>query len=397
MNAGPSNRLKNFLLLLLLGASLSASAEQALLDGTLHYRGFKIQEDVFKAFSGLYIDPNEDRNYLQAYCLQNSGEGALISVGTFRALTMAVLSNARETFQYDYDLIVTIFNYLNKALILRAQDHYEYLSYLFTGELQAQLYASVRAHGITDRKYVETLQALALSLTAKDYIQRLKNLRLELPRFSAAHAARLNRQRLTLSSYLADAKIPTDLLDFLLLYNPGFHARLKELAAVFKGPDEIKDNAFFGNPKLFARLRQMIQQGRLYILVADLLGSQAFPGLADALTRRNQPVKVLDTSNVLPWVIRDERHRTGTFFENLSRFPFSRNAGILMTELASDQGSDWNYFVFGPQILSSWKQLLSQNEATPKLRDTWLPQFGKPQFVIQNQTSLLALPRNLCP
>ena len=98
------------------------------------FRGQTVEQDEAKYFP-TYIAPNEHYNYLMESCLPKEG-GAFISVGTFRALNVFSSGKLSHLVMLDIAAPTVAFNKINLEIIAKAEDRWQYLSLLFTGEGQ---------------------------------------------------------------------------------------------------------------------------------------------------------------------------------------------------------------------------------------------------------------------
>ncbi len=343
-------------LFILAGAALfsfsAARAEQKIWDGTLEYQGSTILEDEYEAYTGEFINPNEHENYVQLRCLDPNEPGVLASVGTFRGLNMAASGLFTAFFQYDFDVTTTAFNHLNRALILKAKNRFEYLSYLLTGKKQKQLFQSFREGKIGESAFVKELGQIANSTSSLDYYRNLRRLRLSLPSLSPDYATALTkRYQLVKKSYHSPLLFPKDILSYLYFREETFFEELGGIQKFFSQP--WSKEAFFGNDELYDRLRRFIADGKLHVLVGDLLGDKMFRSLGQALRNSGQTVKALDVSNAQQWIV-DTRppEIVRKYFDNVIQLPWAKNSRIFTTDepVGHSQDWSWKYFVFSADI-----------------------------------------------
>ncbi|OGS00561.1 MAG: hypothetical protein A3G41_06490 [Elusimicrobia bacterium RIFCSPLOWO2_12_FULL_59_9] len=289
-------------------------------------------------FSGAFIPPNEYDGHLFAPALK-AKKGALISVGTFRALNDAALGDFSHVIIFDHDRAATAFNRRNLELILTSQDRFQYLMELFDRPLDQDLLASVRAGGIAESVFLQKL--LRAPRNSWNFFERLLMFFPPRPR----PQARAVQEALEAAAWDATGSLVDSIMEFA------------------KQPQRWQ-NSYFGSSGLFSAIQSQVREKRIAAVNGSLTGEMALKAVADRLKHRGIQVSVLDVSNA---------HQTlndwPRFIQNLRALPFSPNAVIVATAgwmfqpagaVRADDG--WAYFAV------SAKQLL---KAARGMWDDW--------------------------
>lgn len=121
---------------------------------------------------------------------------------------------------------------------------------------------------------------------------------------------------------------------------------------------------FLGSDEAFARLKKLVDSGRVFSISGSLSGPKAIAWLASELKRLGQTISVLDISNVLDAI--KSGGETQYFLANLKALPFSENARILFTVQNLGHGG-WAYQSFPyNDYIQQLEHNLTRNIATPR-------------------------------
>lgn len=390
-----------FFLFFLLWTSPAALATDLLWDKEIHFQGTEILETDWYHIGGTYILPNEFHNYLVADCLPEDSEGALIAVGSFRALNLAVLRDFKLVVLYDYDLVTVAFNKLNLELIRISQDRLEYLSYLLTGDLQHQLLSSVRSGKLSEAAYVDTLIAF------KPFPNQVyKKLPLSLPSLSDHYINKFFGG--------SSGRTSADLFDVFdhhqnissALRDTSQYMNINTLAKFYSS--NVATFTYFGNDASFDRLKKMIEEDRILVVAANLTGSNTLPSLASALRTLNISVVAFDVSNIFDYFTEEFRGNGNPAKEmqgailNLEQMPWAKESRLLLTKGWADPTPEkrpWEYIAVKNPNQGFLKSLSSehQSELGKKRKWTATKYYGFLKSLgTKNSRGAVGIPREAC-
>jgi hypothetical protein len=250
--------------------------------------------------------PNEFDNYLHELCLEGLA-GVLLSVGTFRSLNLASSGKVSRLILFDYDKAITTFNLVNTQLINQARNRYEYLSLLFTGEIDDELVKS--AHD----------KHLGLS----DFLNKLESTH-------GKENADLRRK------WLARVHLPRDYQTLLGKMTPAaFKEAMTSLGNALPSFDQTEKQQFsiVTDDTRFQRIKQMIANGKVNVMLGDLTGN-ALKSLGELLKKSNEQVSAVDASNVPGYFVlpNSTSAKMTTFVKNLNALPLTDRMNLLFTE-----------------------------------------------------------------
>lgn len=250
---------------------------------------------------GGYLYPNENNSRSFAPALAGK-KGALLSVGTFRALNDAALGDFSHAILFDFDHRTVRFNQANVDLIGASQDRFEYLAALLDRPLDPSLAASVRAGRMADKEFIGSLVRTPRYQSLPSFLEKIVSLihpSTEPPRLRQARVAARD-----IWDYAAD--------------NPEF------LSGAVWYPKQW-ESTYYGSDRLFSELRDKIKQGRVRVVAGDLAGSRTLKAVGSALNIAGVRFSVIDISNA--WT----GFPMSPFIANLEALPLAPDAALLFT------------------------------------------------------------------
>ncbi len=261
------------------------------------FRGSKVDQDAAEPFDS-YIAPNEHHNYLMEACLPKEG-GALISVGTFRALNVFSSGKASHLVMLDIASPTVAFNKVNLQLIAAAEDRWRYLSLLFTGEGKPFLEKRARRGEVSYREFLRELKASGHDGIVAKWE---KNVGVSLTEAMRAHLI-LQTERNYLQSNLDEA--------------------FRNYEAY-----EVLDKAFIGNDERFNTLKRLIGEDKVTVVTGNIAGEKTMSSLNQLLREKDMKVAAVDVSNV-PGYLDDET--TKKALANIRALPMREDGRIFYT------------------------------------------------------------------
>jgi hypothetical protein len=360
-------------------ARSSRPKSPSLLSSLLTVNGSPVEQDPPGERSFRYVHPNEARGFLFDSALD--GKGALISVGSFRGLNNASSGNVRHLIQLDYNYGINLFNLVNAQLIAQSNNRFEYLSLLFTGELNGSLIRSAQEGKLTTYEYIlKLVEPMAEDLARSgdtDIVARWRKRGVKLPTEEDWQFLRSRPDSVPLSKYLFSTKMTNYLRRF-------------ETENAF--PETI-----FGNDTRFNTIRNMIRDGRVTVLTGDIVGSKSFASLGTVLRRQNVSVAAVDVSNILDYFAQDPnnspRASLDRFESNLQALPLSKTSRVFATSTSqvsrfAGAGDEWAYFVVRPADVASLRAAFPVSSkrdgsgASDALRSVTVPAVGKDSLFV---------------
>lgn len=224
-----------------------------------------------------FQSPNE-LNFYEFKPQYKTMNGAIVSVGTFRALHYASIGNFSEAYLFDHNKLTTEFNKEHLSLISQCTDRYDYFSRLYknpdVGKAILKLDKGIFSH----EKVQKILEAEA--------------------------------KRIPLSTF------------------PNTDGYLYNIARLV-GDKKAYRSSFLGNDRYFHRLKIMVHANKFFVVPGSLSGSKVMPWFAKHLREKKQEISVLDISNSMDYIEKSGQEKQ--FFTNLVRLPFAKNSRIQYT------------------------------------------------------------------
>ncbi|MEK6705020.1 MAG: hypothetical protein AAB116_17060 [Candidatus Poribacteria bacterium] len=268
------------------------------------------------------ISPNELNFYNSAH--QDVSGGALISVGTFRALNNAATGDFLEIYLLDVNESVVHFNAKHLELIARSANRYAYLSNLYHDPKVGEAIKAFDEGRATGKKVGDKISRA---------INKLKRLKIEPFQMQDGYVYSMHRIIQDTNTY---------------------------------------HSSFLGSDKYFGQLKKLVDSKRIFAVPGSLSGRHVMAWLGKRLQKRGVHVSVLDISNVLDYMPRDRQKRS--FANNLLRLPWSKASKIHFT-IDHDRiptvkwGYSWSYYSmslsdFMKHKLYWWPQELKHNNSS---------------------------------
>ncbi|MEK7355273.1 MAG: hypothetical protein AAB250_02410, partial [Bdellovibrionota bacterium] len=243
-------------------------------------------------FGGAFINPNEPG--FSAFAeITRQRTGALISVGTFRALMLGSYGHFQEIVLFDFDATIVEFN--------RRQ-----IEALKISESLAEFFANL----------VERPADVALFQRAIEGEAKARHEILQPPLKSSTELG-----------YRAD--------DYV--------------SSVFNLFDHDDGSGFLKNGRAYLRLRRLAIEGRMHAVQGDLAGRETLKAIGKLLERNRIQVGMLDVSNS-PYYILNPRNGNlaPAYAANLASLPWAKNAVVnFTTEVHGYPGHGidrWSYY-----------------------------------------------------
>jgi hypothetical protein len=266
--------------------------------------GRPVGEEVGVNLKGRYVAPNELLHVLLTTIANLGREGALISVGTFRAFGSALAMGAKEVVLLDYDRQTTRFNGVIVDLIKSSPDRHTFLARLL-GFSDVDPIIQAAREGASD----------PASQLARDQAFEAA-LRTELDKVGFFYG-RGHRQPVSDAVDQHIWSISTDVYKVLTLPS--------------KAP-QYWQRSWMGSDAAYAELRTLVEGGHFVPLNGSLTGTETLPSIAAAFTAAGKKVSVLDLSNAMDYMTGQAKGSGfGTLRESLEAIPFSENARVLLT------------------------------------------------------------------
>ncbi len=286
-------------------------------DATL-FRGMSVDQDEAMPFES-YIAPNEYHNYLMEACLPKEG-GALISVGTFRALNVFSSGKLSHLIMLDVAAPTVAFNKVNLQLIAKAEDRWQYLSLLLTGEGNPFLENRARKGEITFSEFVTKLY----SPVRRDLVTSWEK-NLEIP-FT-------DEMRTSLDSVVR-RYFCADLISSFPMYEAG----------------GTLEKSFLGNDERFNTLKRLISEDKVTVVTGNLAGEKTMSSLNRLFREKDVKVAAVDVSNVPDYL---EPEQAKAALANIRALPMREDGRIFYTgHRPPGQGfktsPDWAYYTVPP-------------------------------------------------
>lgn len=221
-----------------------------------------------------YIKPNERQPQLSNSYLRNK-KGVLVVVGTFRALHSASIGQFEEAYLLDINESVCQFNSRHLSLFSTPSDRIDYLSTLFgSSELKAKFDAF-------ERRKISSDELRAALTTAA--------------------------QQLKKGSFQNEDGYLNQMIEFIL-------------------DPQVYYNTFLGNDEYFSRLKNLVDNNKIFVVTGSLSGPKVMKWLAKKLRTQNLQISVLDISNSEDYISQRKQ-----YLQNLESLPFAYDGVILKT------------------------------------------------------------------
>ncbi len=302
-------------------SEMSAPAASAPRNFSL-FRGKAVEQDPGIPFEH-FLAPNEHYNYLWEACLPKEG-GAFISVGTFRGLNVFSSGKLSHLVLLDADPTAVAFNKVNLQLIAKAEDRWQYLSYLFTGTDRPELQKEARAGKLTYDEYLERLRTFSAKEIRRGWTDGLG-------------------VQLTEEERKAVADNNDSWLDKYMRWE--MHGGLQDYAKL-----KIEDKTYFGNDERFSRLKRYIEEDKVTVVTGNVAGQKAMSSLNKLFREHDLKVAAVDVSNV-PTYLTQEALKT--MHDNIRALPLREDARMLYTgglSYKSKEPLPWDYFAVPPSF-----------------------------------------------
>lgn len=285
--------MNNFILCILYVCIFQATKTYAEYKTSSPFLAFKSSEKLHSEIQ--FIAPNE-YNFTDLNKLLNKKHGVLITVGTFRALHSASLSNFDEVYLLDSNKVVNDFNISHLSSIANSPTREEYLNHLFQSDNAAKIIQDAYDKKVSFKKLSDFLNS---SIISSDDPRAFSS---QFP-FSDFYQYRL--------------------LDFIM------------------NPDLFK-NSFLGSDKLYNHLRALILREKIKVLPGSLTGTKSIKWLAKTLHEKKLVVSVLDISNAEEYIKGNKEQIN--FLLNLEALPTNDNTKLIKTKSQQMVGSNYSWW-----------------------------------------------------
>jgi hypothetical protein len=343
------------------GVPLSLSPERA----AVAVYSYEDGDTRTRVVSPGYANPNEYFTHLFASHV-SGGEGALVTVGSFRGLHLAALAGFQEVVFFDYDAGLSIFNKLNLELIRVAHDRFEYLSYFATGTLDRGFVAKARSGELPLPEYLLMLgDAQTPDLAARWGRVIGEN-------HNDAFAPEVARE------FTESLKRPAERPSAVFEYDD-FYFSIRNPLRTFGQPfaeAELLPYTIAGSDRIFEYWKDLLARGKVRVVTGDLSSATDMKALAADLAARGTRVAAVDVSNSLTYA---GNHAMAA--NNLRLLPFSKHGRVLLTYAsgmtstmrygntpASIRADGWDYYVLEPDEIRTLGKALTHETISYFLR-----------------------------
>jgi hypothetical protein len=350
-----------------------------------------LKEEKGVAF-GAYAAPNEVRPETYSAVLESLADGgALISVGTFRALLDASMGSFDWVFMFDYDRESTEFNRTHLALLRAISElelsprlqRFQYVAALNLYWLSADELRSLDVATKEPQDAVKERLTLLRTITQgirtanAEAGEGLKARWVSVIPLFFGHATKQEEHRVWPPREMP--ALVSQLLSRLVLQKN--HAAPKKSQVTtrnnfggillggavdeppsrwkFRTPELRKARFYWEDNKAWLKLVALIQNERMVAVTGDLTGGVALKSISTALAKNNVMVRAIDVSNSISYFAAKrsgEAEKWMAFLANMNALPITEDAVILFSAKRStglarerfgvDMDADpvWSYF-----------------------------------------------------
>jgi hypothetical protein len=274
-----------------------------------------IPEDGRRAGNDHYYAPNERYGIYYEPALRHK-RGALISVGSYRALETASYGDFDLILMVDYDKSLAEFNKLNLELIKSTKDRLEYWMAILGYPDDLPLLGQARTGKITNQTFFRKL--LANSRTSNDCA-------------ICSPAAKKMRTFLAQGGNGSDPIIR--------------HFRWALSREVLEHPDYM-ERSLFGSDVTYTKIRNIVSDTPIRVYSGNVTGTRTLSDLAQYLKDKNILVSFVDLSNVPEYFKYSRKREFAKLRLNLEKMPLTPDAHEFLPKLGTeikDQQSLYKY------------------------------------------------------